>query len=48
LKNTFVIYKGDSIALAESIMCNGTLVTSDHADFAKIETAEKIKISWFR
>jgi hypothetical protein len=39
---------GDSIAVAECIISKGTLVTSDHNGFEKIEKKEKLKINWFR
>jgi hypothetical protein len=39
---------GDSIAVAECIIEEGTLITADHADFEKIGNIENIKIFWFR
>jgi predicted nucleic acid-binding protein len=39
---------GDTIAVAECIAGNGTLVTSDHRDFEKVEQLENIKVLWFR
>jgi len=48
IKSKYKIPLGDSIAVAECIAGKGTLVTSDHTDFEKIEIAEKIKIDWFR
>ena len=48
IKAKYKIPLGDSIAVAECIVENGILVTSDHNDFEKVVDAEKIKISWFR
>ena len=48
IKSKYKIPLGDSIAVAECIARNGTLITSDHTDFDKIERAEKIKVYWFR
>ena len=48
IKAKYKIPLGDSIAVAECIIENGILVTSDHNDFEKVVDAEKIKISWFR
>jgi predicted nucleic acid-binding protein len=48
IKSKYKIPLGDSIAVAECIVEKGTLVTSDHNDFEKIETAENININWFR
>ena len=48
IKSKYKISLGDSIAIAECIISNGTLVTSDYKDFEKIQKAENIKINWFR
>jgi predicted nucleic acid-binding protein len=48
IKSKHKIPLGDSIAVAESIIGKGILVTSDHNDLEKIENTEKIKINWFR
>jgi len=48
IKSKYKIPLGDSIVVAECIVRDGTLVTSDHADFEKIKVAENIKINWFR
>jgi len=48
IKSKYKIPLGDSIVVAECIIGNGILVTSDHNDFGKIEKKEKIKINWFR
>ena len=48
IKSKHKIPLGDSIAVAECIVCEGILVTSDHNDIEKIEEAENIKVNWFR
>ena len=48
IKSKYKIPLGDSIAVAECIIGDGTLVTSDYSDFEIIEKTEKIKINWFR
>ena len=48
IKYTYKIPLGDSIVVAECIIGNGILVTSDYNDLAKFEKRENIKISWFR
>jgi predicted nucleic acid-binding protein len=48
LKAKYKISLADSIALAESIMRNGQLITSDHHEFEVIEKNENIGIKWFR
>jgi predicted nucleic acid-binding protein len=48
IKSQYKIPLGDSIVVAECITSKGTLVTSDHADLGKMESAENIKINWFR
>ena len=48
LKTKYKISLADSIALAENIARNGTIITSDHHEFEPIEQCENIKIKWFR
>jgi PIN domain nuclease of toxin-antitoxin system len=48
LKSKYKISLADSIALAESMTRNATLITSDHHEFETIENQEKIAIKWFR
>jgi predicted nucleic acid-binding protein len=48
IKSKYKIPLGDSIAVAECIIGNGILVTSDHHDFEKIVKKENLKINWFR
>jgi predicted nucleic acid-binding protein len=48
LKSKYKISLADSIALAESITRNATLVTSDHHEFETVEKQENILIKWFR
>ena len=48
IKSKYKIPLGDSIAGAESITGKGTLVTSDHTDFERLEISENVKIRWFR
>ena len=48
LKANYRIPLGDAIALAECIVQNATLVTSDRKDIEKVEKAENIKVNWFR
>ena len=48
IKSKYKIPLGDSIAVAESITGKGTLVTSDHTDFERLEISENVKIRWFR
>jgi predicted nucleic acid-binding protein len=48
LKVYYKISIADSIAVAEAIINNGTLVTSDHHEIEPIEKKEKIKVFWFR
>jgi hypothetical protein len=38
----------DAIAVSESIINKGSLVTADHHEIEPIEIAEKINITWFR
>lgn len=48
IKAKYKIPLGDSIAVAECIIKNGILVTSDHKDIEPVEKIENIKINWFR
>jgi predicted nucleic acid-binding protein len=48
LKVYYKISIADSIAIAEAIINNGTLVTSDHHEIEPVEKKEKIKVLWFR
>jgi predicted nucleic acid-binding protein len=38
----------DSVAIAETIINNGSLVTSDHHEIEPVEKKEKINVTWFR
>ena len=48
IKEKYKIPLGDSIAVAECIIGNGILVTSDHNDFEILEKSENVSINWFR
>lgn len=48
LKSKYRISLADSIALAENMVRNGELVSSDHHEFEPIVKSENIKIKWFR
>ena len=48
LKTTYKISVADSIALAQAITINGTIVTADHHEFDVIEEKESISIHWIR
>ena len=48
LKSKYKLSLADSIAIAESIINKGSLVTADHHEIEPIEMAEKINITWFR
>jgi predicted nucleic acid-binding protein len=48
LKAKYKISLADSLALAENIIRNGQLITSDHHEFEIIEKDENIGIKWFR
>ena len=48
LKSKYKLSLADSIAIAESIINKGSLVTADHHEIGPIEAAEKINITWFR
>jgi len=48
LKSKYKLSLADSIAIAETIVKKGSLVTADHHEIEPIETAEKINVTWFR
>jgi predicted nucleic acid-binding protein len=48
IKPKYKIPLGDSIVIAECIINNGILVTSDHDDFTIFEKEGLAKILWFR
>jgi len=48
LKSKYKLSLADSIAIAESIINKGSLVTADHHEIEPIEVAEKINVTWFR
>jgi predicted nucleic acid-binding protein len=48
LKAKYKISIADSIAIAETIVNKGSLVTADHHEIEPIEAAEKINVNWFR
>jgi PIN domain nuclease of toxin-antitoxin system len=48
LKSKYKLSLADSIAVSESIINKGSLVTADHHEIEPIEKAEKINITWFR
>jgi predicted nucleic acid-binding protein len=48
IKSKYKIPLGDTILVAECIIGEWTLVTSDHTDLEQIEKAENIKINWIR
>jgi PIN domain nuclease of toxin-antitoxin system len=48
LKSKYKISIADSIAIAETIINKGSLVTADHHEIEPIEVAEKINVTWFR
>jgi predicted nucleic acid-binding protein len=48
LKSKHKISIADSIAIAETIINKGTLVTADHHEIEPIEASEKINVTWFR
>ena len=47
-KAKYRISLADSIALAESAVRNGILITSDHHEFEPIKQNENISIKWYR
>jgi predicted nucleic acid-binding protein len=48
LKSRYKISLADAIALAENIIRNAALITSDHHEFEIIEKQENVTIHWFR
>ena len=48
LKASYKISIADSVALAETIISGGKLLTSDHHEFDVIEKAENIEFHWIR
>ena len=48
LKASYKISLADSIALAETIVSGGELLTADHHEFDVIEKQEKIQFKWIR
>jgi predicted nucleic acid-binding protein len=48
LKSKYKLSLADSIAVAESIINEASLVTADHHEIEPIEMAEKVNITWFR
>jgi PIN domain nuclease of toxin-antitoxin system len=48
LKSKYKLSLADSIAVDESIISKGSLVTADHHEIEPIEVAEKINVTWFR
>jgi PIN domain nuclease of toxin-antitoxin system len=48
LKRKYKISLADSIGLAETIISNGTFVTSDHHELDEVEKNEKIDFTWIR
>ena len=48
LKASYRISLADSIVLAQTILLNGELVTSDHHEFDPIEGHEPIRFYWIR
>jgi len=47
-KAAYRISLADSIALAQTLVSDGTLLTADHHDFDAIEKKEKIRFQWIR
>jgi len=48
IKVEYKMSLADSVALAETIINKGSLVTSDHHEMEPIEKKENINITWFR
>jgi predicted nucleic acid-binding protein len=48
LKSTYKMSLADAIAVAETMINNGSLVTADHHEIEPVETAEEINVTWFR
>jgi PIN domain nuclease of toxin-antitoxin system len=47
-KSRYKMSLADSVALAESVLRNSELVSSDHHEFGPVEQHENVKIKWFR
>jgi len=48
LKASYRISLADAVALAQAVVSNGALLTSDHHEFDIIETKEDISFVWIR
>jgi predicted nucleic acid-binding protein len=48
IKSKYKLSIADSIAVAESIINKGILVTADHHEIEPVEQTEKLTVSWFR
>jgi predicted nucleic acid-binding protein len=48
LKVKYKISIADSIAIAETVINKGSLITADHHEIETVEMAEKINVTWFR
>ena len=48
LKATYKISLADSIALAQTIVLKGSLLTCDHHEFDTVEGSEPLKFHWIR
>ena len=48
LKATYKISLADSVALAQSLVSGGALLTADHHEFDVIEKRENIRFQWIR
>lgn len=48
LKSKYKMSLADSVAVAESALRDGILVTSDHHELEAVERGEGVKILWFR
>jgi predicted nucleic acid-binding protein len=48
IKVEYKMSLADSVAIAETIINKGSLVTSDHHEIEPVEKKEKLSITWFR
>jgi predicted nucleic acid-binding protein len=48
LKASYRVSLADSILIAQSIMSNAAILSSDHHELDKIEQSEQIKFHWIR
>ena len=48
LKAAYKISLADSIALAQTLVLNGTLITCDHHEFDALDGKEPVKFAWIR